>query len=95
MMRESTAIHAMTITGVDQQSADQPHIIKWRVENSWGDDSGRKGFVCMEDEWFDEYVFEVVVPLPAVPAFIMDRAMRQPPIPLSLWDPMGSVARAK
>ena len=33
----------------------------WRVENSWGDDNGVKGFYVMNDSWFDEYVFEVAV----------------------------------
>ena len=27
---------------------------KWRVENSWGDDKGDKGYVMMSDEWLVE-----------------------------------------
>ena len=29
--------------------------IKWLLENSWGNDSGYKGFLIMTDDWFQEY----------------------------------------
>ena len=32
-----------------------------KVENSWGDKSGSKGFYVMNNEWFNDYVYEVVV----------------------------------
>jgi bleomycin hydrolase len=32
---------------------------KWRVENSWGDEKADKGFWTMNDNWFDEHVFEI------------------------------------
>lgn len=54
--RESLMTHAMLFTGVDLHD-DRPR--RWRVENSWGDDLGTDGFFTMNDNWFDEYVFEV------------------------------------
>ena len=51
--------HAMVITGVhiDPQT-NKP--VRWKIENSWGEDSGQKGWFMMTDEWFDEYVFQIV-----------------------------------
>lgn len=31
------------------------------VENSWGPASGYQGHLIMTDEWFDEYMFRLVV----------------------------------
>ncbi|GEN49202.1 C1 family peptidase [Ligilactobacillus pobuzihii] len=56
--REGECSHAMTLTGVDIVEG-QP--TKWKVENSWGDKVGEKGYFIMSDEWFDQYVYEVVV----------------------------------
>ncbi len=56
--REGECSHAMTLTGVDLVDG-QP--TKWKVENSWGDKVGEKGYFIMSDEWFDQYVYEVVV----------------------------------
>ncbi len=50
--------HAMTLVGVDE---DKGSIRQWKVENSWGDKSGEKGFFVMSHNWFKEYVYEVVV----------------------------------
>lgn len=50
--------HAMTLVGVDE---DQGEIRQWKVENSWGDKSGSKGYYVMSQDWFKEYVYEVVV----------------------------------
>jgi len=52
---ESAMTHAMVISGVhlDPQS-EKP--VRYKVENSWGEGSGEKGFWVMTDQWFDEYV---------------------------------------
>lgn len=50
--------HAMTLVGVDEDNGD---VRQWKVENSWGDKSGAKGFYVMNNEWFKDYVYEVVV----------------------------------
>ena len=50
--------HAMTLVGVDE---DQGDIRQWKVENSWGEKSGSKGYFVMSNEWFNDYVYEVIV----------------------------------
>lgn len=50
--------HNMVILGVDMVD-DRP--VKWKIENSWGDEHGQKGIFQMSDSWFDEYVYALVV----------------------------------
>ncbi len=85
---QSQMTHAMVFTGVDVRK-DGPR--KWRVENSWGDEYGDKGYMMMGDDWFDEYLYEIVVDKKYVPKKVKD-ILKQKPIVLSPWDPMGSLA---
>jgi bleomycin hydrolase len=86
---ESAMTHAMVFTGVDVVDG-KPR--RWRVENSWGTDVGRKGFFLMNDSWFDEYVFEIAARKSTLPA-ALQTAYDQKPIVLPAWDPMGSLAK--
>ena len=81
----SGSSHAMTLIAVDLDEAGKPR--KWMVENSWGAASGYQGNLIMTDEWFDNYMFRVVVEKKYVPADIM-KLMEQKPILLPSWDPM-------
>ena len=81
----SGSSHAMTLIAVDLDEAGQPK--KWMVENSWGASSGYQGNLIMTDEWFNEYMFRVVVEKKYVPADIM-KMLEQKPIMLPSWDPM-------
>lgn len=65
---------------------------KWRVENSWGEDRGEKGYLIMTSEWFKEFVFEIVVDKKYVPEEVL-AVFSQEPIVLPAWDPMGALAR--
>lgn len=64
---------------------------KFRVENSWGEDRGDKGYLYMTADWFKEFVFEVVVDKKHVPASVL-AVMEQTPVVLPAWDPMGTLA---
>lgn len=86
---ESAMDHAMLFTGVDLDEAGQPRA--WRVENSWGDEPGDSGFFTMDDQWFTDNVFEVVVPKSALPEDLA-AAVDSEPIVLPAWDPMGTLA---
>ena len=80
--------HAMLFTGVDVVDG-KPR--RWRVENSWDDKVGDKGFCLMNDSWFAEYMFEIAAPKSYLPQELQD-AWDMAPIKLPPWDPMGSLA---
>ena len=85
MTHASGSSHAMTLIAVDLDASGSPK--KWMVENSWGASSGYKGHIIMTDEWFDEYMFRLVVEKKYVPADIM-KMLGQKPEMLPAWDPM-------
>jgi len=81
--------HAMLFTGVDLVDG-KPR--RWRVENSWDEKVGDKGFFLMNDSWFAEYMFEIAVPKSYLPADLREAWELEPTV-LPPWDPMGSLAR--
>lgn len=81
----SGSSHAMTLVAVNLDAEGKPD--KWLLENSWGASSGYKGFLVMTDEWFDEYMFRLVVEKKYVPQNILD-ILKQEPTLLPAWDPM-------
>ena len=85
---DSAMTHAMLFTGVDLKR-NTPR--KWRVENSWGDKNGDKGYYLMSDSWFDEYNYEVVVDKKYLSSKILEIFNREPNY-LEPWDPMGALA---
>jgi bleomycin hydrolase len=87
---DSEMTHAMVITGVDLDEHGNPR--KWRVENSWGATIGDQGFMYMMDEWFDEYVYEVVVRKEYLHPELI-KILDTEPVVLPFWDPMCSLAR--
>ena len=82
--------HAMLFTGVDVTDEKTPR--RWRVENSWGEEGGKKGFYVMNDSWFDQYMFEVAIHRDHLPTELRE-ALELEPIVLPPWDPMGALAR--
>lgn len=65
---------------------------KWRIENSWGKDNHVEGYICMSNEWFREFVFEIVIDKTHCTQDVLD-VQEKPPKMLPAWDPMGSLAR--
>ena len=82
--------HAMVFTGVDINDTGEP--TSWKVENSWGDKVGDKGFYTMTTEWFKEYNFEVIVQKKYLSEEIL-KVLETEPIVLPPWDPMGALAK--
>ena len=80
----SGSSHAMTLIAVDIVEGKP---VKWMVENSWGPASGYQGNYIMTDEWFNEYMFRLVVEKKYVPADVL-KMLDQKPIQLPAWDPM-------
>ncbi len=82
MSRNGEVSHAMTFTGVDIVDGKPT---KWKVENSWGSKIGDQGYFVMSDEWFDKYVYEVIINQ----KYISEHAKQinhQPKIDLPAWD---------
>ena len=86
---QTAMTHAMLFTGVDVVDG-KPR--RWRVENSWDDKVGDKGFFLMNDSWFAEYMFEISAPKSYLPEDLQ-RALDLEPVVLPPWDPMGSLAQ--
>lgn len=73
--------HAMVIQGYD----DEGIMPRWKVENSWGEKSGNKGYLAMDDAWFDKYVFEIVTKK----SYLNDeekKALDKEPIKIMPWE---------
>ena len=81
----SASSHAMTLCAVDVDA--QGNYKKWMVENSWGPTYGVNGNLVMTDEWFDEYMFRLVVEKRFVPAETL-KLLEQKPTLLPAWDPL-------
>lgn len=85
----SLMTHAMVITGVELDENAQP--VRWKVENSWGDENGKDGYYVMSDEWFSEYAYQILLNRKYFSAEQAE-AFAAEPIVLKPWDPMGSLA---
>ena len=85
---ESQMTHAMVLTAVHVVEGKP---VRWRVENSWSDRVGDKGYFVMSDPWMDEFVYQAVVD-PSVVSSAVKKVLEQKPKMLELWDPMGALA---
>lgn len=84
ILRESTPNHAMVFMGVDTVGTE---AVKWLVENSWGTDRGNKGYWTMYNDWFDEYVYAVIINKSYLSKDIASLFETRPTM-LPVWDPM-------
>ena len=80
--------HAMVITGVNIVDG-KPN--RWKIENSWGDERGSKGYYTCSDSWFDKFVYQAAVEK----EYLGDLAKftETEPVVLEPWDPMGTLAK--
>ena len=85
MTYDSGSTHAMTLTAVDLDAKGNP--TKWKVENSWGADWGQKGCLIMTNDWFNEYMFRLVVDKKYVPAKTL-KQYDQKPVMVMPEDPL-------
>ena len=85
---ESTINHTVVITGVN---LDGDRTTKWKIENSFGDKVGNKGYFVASDTWFDKYAYQVVINKKYLSQEQLEE-LKLEPIELKPWDPLGTLA---
>ena len=86
---ESLMTHAMVLSGVNLLDGKSN---RWKVENSWGEVPGNKGYFVMSDAWMDRFTYQIVINkkfLTKEQKEMLDKEV----IRLKPWDPMGSLAK--
>lgn len=81
-----TLAHAMSLVGVHLID-NKP--VRWKVENSWGD-KDNKGYFIMNDNYFDEFVMEIIIKKD----YLTEKQLKlldQEPIELGLEDPFYEI----
>ncbi|MDZ7859084.1 MAG: C1 family peptidase [Candidatus Krumholzibacteriota bacterium] len=88
----SGSTHGMTLVGMETDKSGTP--VKWLLENSWGKEEGQEGFITMTDQWFDEYMFRVVIHEEYISSEVLE-ILKTEPVQLHPWDPMFLPAEDK
>ncbi len=83
----SGSTHGMTLVGADVDKDGK--TTKWLLENSWGM-KGYKGHLIMTDQWFDEYMFRLVIDKKYISEKVL-KILDSEPVMLPPWDPMFSM----
>lgn len=89
LYRDTSPNHAMVLIGVDTANAKP---VKWLVKNSWGKKYGQDGKWTMYDNWFDNYVYCVIVDA----NYLSDehkKLVEKKPVVTPVWDPYWSAMR--
>jgi len=83
----------MVIVGYhdEKNNKDEDKIVRWKIENSWGAKSPTDGYLLMTDEWYDQYLFQIVVHKSKLTKEELD-LMKTPPSIITPWDPLGTLA---
>lgn len=85
---QSAMNHAMVITGVH---LDNQIPKRFKIENSWGSDTGKQGYFVGSDLWFDDYVYQAIINKKHLTEKQLENWNLEPVV-LKPWDPMGSLA---
>lgn len=80
--------HAMCLTSYNKKDGKTN---RYKVENSWGEDVGNKGYFIMSSSWFDSFVYQAVILKKYLNEEEID-AYNKEPVVLDPWDPMGTLA---
>lgn len=91
-LRYSAATHAMNLTGVSLD--DQGNPLYWKVENSWGEDLGRKGTFSMSHPWMLAYTYEAILDRKYLDEKYL-KGLDEEPIRLPIWEPFGRLLQVQ
>jgi bleomycin hydrolase len=78
--------HAMVIVGYHKNNT----IERWKIENSWGE-TPNEGYLLMTNDWFHQYVYQIVVPKSLLNETEL-RVLKNNPRIIRPWDPLGTLA---
>jgi bleomycin hydrolase len=85
-MRDTSLTHCMLFVGADFDQDEKP--VKWKVENSWGTKVGKSGFFVMCHNWFEDNVYQIILPKESLEPEEL-KCLEGEPVVLPLWHPMG------
>ena len=85
LSHESGSTHGMALVAADTDETGK--ITKWQLENSWGSSKGNNGYLTMTDDWFDEYMFRIVILKKFIDAKTL-KILKTKPVMLPPWNPM-------
>lgn len=80
--------HAMLIVGVILKEKD---IVGFKVEDSHGNHVGKNGYFYMSIDWFEKYVYQVVIEKQYL-SKDEKSILNGPKIYLMPWNPIGTLA---
>ena len=86
LTRESTMNHCMMFCGVNLDENGKAD--RWKIENSWGDASGQKGYYIGSEKWFKTNVYQITV-CKSLLSDAQRALLDQEPLPMKLWDPLA------
>ena len=85
LTRDSTMNHCMMFCGVNLDENGTAN--RWKIENSWGEESGQKGYYIGSEKWFQANVYQVTV-RKSLLSDAQRALLAQEPLPMKLWDPL-------
>ena len=86
LSRDSCMNHCMLLCGVNLDAEDRAD--RWKIENSWGDGSGQKGYFVASEKWFKANVYQATV-RKSLLSDAQRALLDQEPLPMKLWDPLA------
>ena len=86
LTRDSTMNHCMMFCGVNLDENGTAN--RWKIENSWGEEAGQKGYYIGSEKWFKANVYQITV-RKSLLSDAQRALLDQEPLPMKLWDPLA------
>ena len=86
LTRDSTMNHCMMFCGVNLDENGTAN--RWKIENSWGEQNGQKGYYIGSEKWFKANVYQITVRKELL-SDAQRKLLEQEPLPMKLWDPLA------